>query len=520
MTVAALKEYDRASREEPRASFGEIQPLPPRLPAAPALPEELVPAVLRPWLTDISERMQVPLEMAAAPALVGIASLVGRKVAIAPKANDDWLVVPNLWGGIVASPGKLKSPTLAKTLAPIKELEREARQRQLEVKDRLDTTVDVLEAKQRAVKGELQRAFKKSDKGKSPEALQEELLAIRAELREVEAQRSAKRYVVNDPTTEKLGELLAANPQGLLLERDELAGWLQALHRRDRPGDREFFLEGWNGTNAYTYDRIGRGTIHIPAICISIVGGIQPAKLSRFVADALSGGYAADGLLQRFQLLVWPEHSTEWRLVDRAPSAETEARVRSLYQQLDALPESAGAELARIRFDHDAQELFYQWLTELEQRLRSDEIASYPSFESHLAKYRSMMPSLALLFQLIESPSFDQCVLREAASLAADWCDFLEAHARKIYAPELGLDSAPAHALAQKIRSGAIASGCTIRDIYNHGWSHLKTSDQVLRAVEILEDRGWVHLGTKASGRRGGRPSPVILINPAAVERP
>jgi len=43
----------------------------------------------------------------------------------------------------------------------------------------------------------------------------------------------------------------------------------------DRPGhenDRAFYCEAWNGTSAYTYDRIGRGTVHIRAACLSVLG--------------------------------------------------------------------------------------------------------------------------------------------------------------------------------------------------------------------------------------------------------
>ena len=64
------------------------------------------------------------------------------------------------------------------------------------------------------------------------------------------------RYIVNDPTVEKLLELLRANPNGLLLERDELTGLLRSLDREDRKGDREFYLESWSGDRGFTSDRI------------------------------------------------------------------------------------------------------------------------------------------------------------------------------------------------------------------------------------------------------------------------
>jgi len=132
--------------------------------------------------------------------------------------------------------------------------------------------------------------------------LEAELTAKRAELKAVAT--TERRFHTNDVTVEKLGELLRDNPHGMLVLRDELAGWLRALDKTGREGDREFFLEGWNGTGSYTVDRIGRGTIHIPSLTLSLFGGIQPGKLQALVASAIHGGCGDDGLLQRFQLTV------------------------------------------------------------------------------------------------------------------------------------------------------------------------------------------------------------------------
>ena len=40
---------------------------------------------------------------------------------------------------------------------------------------------------------------------------------------------------------------------------------------------RAVLCEAWNGTGAYTYDRIGRGTLHIRAACVSVLGVVQGA---------------------------------------------------------------------------------------------------------------------------------------------------------------------------------------------------------------------------------------------------
>ena len=109
----------------------------------------------------------------------------------------------------------------------------------------------------------------------------------------------AKRYLVNDTTVEKLDELLNHHPNGLLLFRDELSGWHHTMERPGHENDRAFYCEAWNGTSAYTYDRIGRGTLHIRAACVSVLGGIQPGPLERYLREVF-GGRGDDGLIQRF----------------------------------------------------------------------------------------------------------------------------------------------------------------------------------------------------------------------------
>lgn len=45
-----------------------------------------------------------------------------------------------------------------------------------------------------------------------------------------------QRLIVNDASVEKLGELLNENPNGMLLARDELIGWMrEAMRPMSRP---------------------------------------------------------------------------------------------------------------------------------------------------------------------------------------------------------------------------------------------------------------------------------------------
>ncbi len=118
-TARSFEPGKRAASNESTGSKPRESGLPPLRPTAPSLPAGLIPASLRPWLVDAAERAQSPLEFFAATAVVALSSLIGRKVGIFPKRQDDWLVTPNLWGAVIGRPGVLKSPAIKEALNPL-----------------------------------------------------------------------------------------------------------------------------------------------------------------------------------------------------------------------------------------------------------------------------------------------------------------------------------------------------------------------------------------------------------------
>jgi len=329
-----------------------------------------------------------------------------------------------------------------------------------------------------------------------------------------------RRYLTNDTTVEKLGELMNQNRRGLLLARDELSGWLLTMNKSGREGDRELYLEAWNGYGSFTVDRIGRGTLHIPAVCLSVVGGIQPGKLSAYVADATNGGVGDDGLFQRIQLLVYPDVKREWENVDRWPDTEARNRVFAIFRELDELNVGAkfgddlddSGDVVGLRFDDEGQDLFDAWRHDLEGRLRSVALES-PAFESHLSKYRSLMPSLALLFHLIEIADGGAAgpVTAKCAWQAREWCSFLEGHAKRVYTIGAQTDAAAAQALAKRIRDRDITDGMTVRSIYRKGWAGLDRQ-AIEPGLSVLEDAGWCRVVEQKGDR--GRATEIVQLNP------
>jgi putative DNA primase/helicase len=323
-----------------------------------------------------------------------------------------------------------------------------------------------------------------------------------------------RRYRTEDTTTEKLGELLNENPNGLMVFRDELVGFLRSLDRYGREGDRQFYLEAWNGDQYFSVDRIGRGSLRVEALCLSILGGIQPGPLSRYVHDAGQGTTDDDGLLQRFQLLVWPDHPKGWQNVDRSPNREARDKVVEIFEFVDGLKfdEPEDASIPYIRFESEAQDVFDAWRSELEREVRRGELS--PAMEAHKSKYRSLLPALALLIELADCAvigAVPQRVTELSAVRAREWIDYLEGHAIRLYHSAERPDMRSARGLLKKIKAGEVSHGAPVRSIYKHKWAALRDRAEVYGALEILADHGWLKVHKLESG---GRPSEVILVHP------
>lgn len=156
------------------------------------------------------------------------------------------------------------------------------------------------------------------------------------------------------------------------------------------------------------------------------------------------------------------------------------------------------------------------------KRLQSSKLEATPAFQAHLAKYAKLMPSLALLFHLIDvaaqqpEPTAVPPVSEDAADRAAQWCDFLEQHARKLYAVELNGDVLSAHALAERIRQGEVEDGTKVSDLYKHRWPLLTTADEVGAALRVLGEAHWLQLVELKN--EGARPTRLIRLHPELVK--
>lgn len=459
---------------------------PQRLPASlmpvGSVTSESLPQVIYTVASDYAERLQCPIDYLVVAMLSAAGAVVGNRVGIFPYSQDEtWQVFPALWGGIVGDPGSKKSPAIQAAHKPLHRLEELAAQ---------EYEAAVIEHKKADTDYKLQLEDWKKGKSKS----------------EPKPPKSPKRkrLIVNDSTYQKLGEILAENPRGILAIGDELSGLLSQLDTPGQEAARGFYLSGWSGTQSYSFDRIGRGLVMIPRVCLGVFGGFQPDKIKGYVLASQRGKSTNDGMLQRFQLIVWPDPLETIKIVDRPPNHAALEQYNRIILRLNGDIRELGLGGKTIpngslmlHFEPDAQVCFNEWYESNESLIAHG--TPDPARQSHFSKYRSLVPALALLFHLIEQHQSSVC--KECVLKAIRFTQFLKTHADRIYSSAIGHDHASTRLLAERILNGQLADGFTCRSVELKGWSGLGSKERAQAAIDALVEYGWLFPVETRAGR-------------------
>lgn len=480
------KKFARKTTAQP-----EKKPLPHPRPDVLPLQDEMLPKAIRDYVLDIADRQQSLPDFVAVAAIVGLSSLLGRKASICPKQFDSWEVTPNLWGALIGRPSTMKSPSMKEALKPLWEFDVKAAQQFKTEIQNYEAEFELLKLEKNTSKYLAKEALKSNNREEARKILNSANCIT---------QPVRQRLIVNDATVEKLGELLNENPNGLLLVRDELFGLLAKLHKEEFQAERTFYLECFDGNGHYIYDRIGRGTIDIKNCTLSIIGGIQPSKIATLVRDAIRGT-SDDGLIQRFQLAIWPDDVGSWDWIDRAPNKTARENYNGAFKKLYQLDfKTDNGEPFRFRFNDEAQELFIDWMKEIQATARS--IDTHPALESHMLKMPQTIASLALLFEIVDGGR--KTVGTEATARALDWADYLLSHARRLYSIATNHSLDGAKLILE--RKDKLPNSFASRDVQRKGWSGLDSIVKVNEALTWLADYGHIMVEAIGALDTSGRP--------------
>ncbi len=513
-TPRVLETYTIASRtindgaeaipDPPPDEWPEPTPLAVTLKPVPVIDPALLPGSLAPWLVDVAERMQAPLEFGAVNAMVMLGAVLGRKLAIRPRRRDNWEVFANLWGVTIGQPSSKKSPSQNAIRKPLDQIEAEAGEEYAAAMKDWTRKSTVLKLQKKATSDAIKTALKLGD------AAEAERISYGSEEQPDPPVR--RRLVTSDATVEKLAMLVEENPNGMLVVRDELVGWLKDMDKSGRESSRAFFLEAWAGDGIAIVDRVSRPSVFVDGLCLSVLGCCVPGTFGSYVSEALEDGRGADGLLQRFQLAVWPDPSPEWQDVDRWPNQTARTDAGECFKRLHALtPREVGAETDRfsgipfLRFTEEAQNAWNEWYKDVENRARK---CAFTAWQSYLGKLPKAVAGLALLCHLIDKGTGSVSLAATTRALA--WAEFLEGHAQRIYLSGAARQTA-AQILLAHIKAGDVVDGDTLRDVQRHEWSQLKTAEAVKEAAEDLVKAGCIRVSKQSTG---GAPANTIAVNP------
>ena len=418
-----------------------------RSPDQPKLNLDGIPPAIRAFCENTAARIAAPIEYVVSSVLCVLGAAIGTRCGIAPKMKDNWILVPNLWCINVGEPSSGKSPCMSAAVAPYQALER---------------TLQV-----------------SLPKGSNP-----------------------KRLTTNDSTGEKLVELLAENPHGLLLVRDELSGLFQTFHRKGREGERQLFLQAWNGLDAFTTDRIGRGTVTAERLCLSVMGTIQPDLLGSHLGKMAQD----DGFAQRFLLIAYPEFRPRG-FADIAEDVAAKTTYQSVLQWLvtsnfDAICTSG--DIPHLRLEESAYQAYREWW------MSNESACSEPQIATFLQKHTRLVPALALIDHLTHFASIDHqealppvplLSMQRAISLA----DFFASTVKKTVAyckSSSVFGNQPHDPVRYRVENGSLEDGFTVRDITRLNLAGYKFPQVIEQRLGQLVECGLLRVETtKGPGR-------------------
>ena len=420
----------------------------------------------------------------ALPLLTALAAAIGNTRRLQIKRG--WYAPAIVWTAIVGESGAAKSPAFRLVMAPL----RERQGRALERYD--EALAEYKNEEQRfKVKQEQWKAAQKKGGGDDPP--------------EAPTPPEAERCIVSDTTVEALAPILLANPRGLMLTRDELAGWLGSFDRYaggKGSADAAHWLSMFNGESIIVDRKTGiPRTIFVPHASISITGGIQPSILNR----ALGTEHRESGLAARFLLTCPPPIPKRWTEDDIDPDAERE--LAELFDRLHELKAATGDDekptAALVRMNSEAK---VEWIAHynahnLEQsELTGDLAAAWSKLEEYPAR-------LALLVHFVRWANKDT-TLASVASLDADsisagirLTEWFKYETRRVYAMLAEPDeSREQRRLVEWI--GRKGGSVTAREV-QQGQRWIETSDQATEELTKLVKAGHGEWEPTPPGQRG-----------------
>jgi len=528
-TVTAINGVFEANSSYDSQTWSVPKPLPDAPPPPPPLDPEILPQPLADFAKAAALENEVSPEAVAAFLLSSIGAVTGSRFCIKPDSRKkSWYEFPIRSTALVMNVSQNKSGVFRAAIGPLERLQRSYQEENDKAASDYFYEQEIYE---RLRKGLLSRLEKLQKDGEPTSQVEQELRNMI--LLNVP---DKKTLAITAGTRQKIIEILSkGNERGLLIKRDELAGWFAGLDRPGNEGDREFYLEGMTVALNYDNHTIGRGEDFTPVLALSICGTIQKSKFRRLLLD-MEKGFRNDGMLQRF-MWVCPQTKSFEDFEDAytrgfcGVDKKLLVEIQNIFERLDALtPDDIGAINSNyapapwIGFDEQAQEEFLAWRRILHSTVLKDENLS-DGLESHLRKSERLVSGLALSFHAVKCAKANNindiptAVDSDALNRAVDIWDVLRQHANAVYS--LGQTSTleAARLIYARIRKLMDKDfKFSVRDIKQKKWRGIRDEKLIDEVVDLLVEKDIVKELEPPPGFKGRPSSRRFLVNPLALK--
>jgi hypothetical protein len=312
--------------------------------------------------------------------------------------------------------------------------------------------------------------------------------------------------VIADATLEAMADVVAGNPRGVILWRDELAAWLANLGRYSNGGsDRAQWLESWAAAGVTINRRSRSQPLHLRKFPVSVIGSIQPDR----IADALSG--SDDGMAARF-LFAWPD-PPPYRPLGHRGLADDDGALACL-QRIAGIAGTAEVPFS-LSFDPKAFALLDGFLADMHGKAQEAEGLEAGWIGKGRGTVVRLAATLALLTWSEQGPGKPMTGIGTKALAGAIelWHGYFWPHARTVFnrAGRTERDRG-ARKVIRWLRQQRLAT-VTRQDIRRDALAQAVDAAEADRIAVRLEDAGALRLDTVTRAGRG-RPVKQWLVNP------
>lgn len=456
-------------------------------------PVTALPAAVGEYVQEVATAIGCDPSFVALPTLCCLARAIGNSRVI--RLKQTWTEPAILWAAIVGKSGTHKSPALKMATAALE-------QKQADAVDEYRQAMSEFAE----LKAEYDRQYAHWKRSK---------VSTCRPVEPIEPQ--CRRYIVSDITIEALAERLDGQFDGVLVVRDELAGWLNGIgeYKAGKSSDNGHWLASWSGA-PMTFDRktAAKKMIRVPRAAVSIVGGIQPGILR----SAIGREHLQDGLCARLLMAMPVQRPVRWTETILRPATET--IISEVYDHLLALEPAADAEGRPQPFPIDlTQEARRVWINyfnahrEQQAELDDDLAAAWSKLEAYTARF-------ALIFQLCSwaaGEAKDDAVDEQSLKSAITVSDWFGNEARRVYAvmAEDVVEQEERELLDLIGRHGGEIS---TRDLSRSSRRYGRSEDAEA-ALEVLAKAKKGYWRPVPPGPQGGKPTRVLrLVDSADVD--